>query len=104
MTKEQLDQLRDLSEKVWALHEATTKSDVINLYAATAKVLPDGGTMLSGNREGLIYFASILLSLASEASPGQHFHYDAHTVLTECEVPMILQYLPAPWEKEESKP
>jgi hypothetical protein len=57
----------------------------------------DGGktVMLSANQEGLVYFASILLSLANSQSEGQHFHFDINTVLDRADYNLILKYVKA---------
>jgi hypothetical protein len=100
MTKEQLEQLRDLAGKAGSLIDSLDSTGVSNIYAATT-VAGSDSFILSANREGLIYFASILLSLASEASDQQHYHYDANTVLSKCDMPLILKYEAAPWESHE---
>jgi hypothetical protein len=48
--------------------------------------------VLSGNKDGLLYLSSILLSLAAQASEGQHYHFDENTTFDRCDRDFIVAY------------
>jgi hypothetical protein len=88
MTTEQKIQISLLSERVGSFYDELNKSE---LFLATRE--DDlGSVIISGNREGLTYLASIILSLATEASEGQHYHFDRSSVLAECQRSLIIQF------------
>ena len=56
--------------------------------------------MLAANEEGLIYFASILLSLAKGHTEHGHFHFDSGTVLDSPDLNLIIKHERASWETQ----
>jgi len=57
---------------------------------------------ISGNSEGLIYLASILTGLASDANSGQHFHFEEGQMLDEADHDLIFQFEAAEWDSSSS--
>lgn len=96
MTLDQKKRLLLLAEQLHQLSEELDSDEVSNLFSAT-RVNGDDSITLSANEEGLVYFASILLSLAEESSPNQHYHFDETSVLSECQKPLVIKFEPAPW-------
>src|SRR5690242_4467510 len=60
----------------------------------------DGGrtVRLAGNSEGLVYLASLLLSLAAEQREQQHYHFEEGTVLDLAEKGLVLAFQKAEWD------
>jgi hypothetical protein len=96
MTPEQITKLKALSKSITDFEKELQSGEISNLYAATHEAA-GGDFVIKANSEGLIYFATILLSLAADANENQHFHYDKTSVLSECEKPIIFQFNKAPW-------
>ena len=93
---EQRTQIRQLADRLAELSESIEAGNSSRLFAEFSQ--QGGTTILAANEHGLVYFASILMSLAAEASPGQHFHFDENTVLSRCNSRLILQFLDGPYE------
>ena len=67
------------------------------LYA-TLKMIDSGKTVqLAGNAEGLAYFASALLALATSRRAGQHVHLGPGEGLDEADKELVLVYQDADW-------
>lgn len=98
MTPEQKNRISKMTDQLEALSSELDSSDVSNLYVATDRD-SEGSLVLSVNREGAVYLALTLLSLANEARPDQHFHFDPSS-LDHCDQPLVIRYSKAPWEIE----
>jgi hypothetical protein len=67
-------------------------------FYAALKVMDGGGTIrVSGNSEGLVYLASVLLSLAVDRTPGQHIHLGQGEVLDEADKELVFAFQNADW-------
>jgi hypothetical protein len=97
MTPEQKIEIANLSSRLADLEKRLQVGEISNLFAATHED-KDGTVIISANAEGLIYFATILVSLAAESKEGQHFHFDKTSVLSECGKPIIIKFQKAPWQ------
>lgn len=53
---------------------------------------------LYGNRAGLLKVAQAALKLASKATPGSHFNFDAASELDACEQALEIGFKLADWE------
>ncbi|WP_425599765.1 Imm32 family immunity protein [Frateuria flava] len=54
--------------------------------------------VVSGNQEGLVHFARLVLEVASKGFNGAHQHLDRHSVLDECDIPLVIAFKNAPWD------
>jgi hypothetical protein len=91
---EQRKEIRQLDQSLAELHERLSSGSSSELFA---EFLKQGDTaILAANEAGLVYFASILMSLAAQASPGQHYHFDTHSALSRNDLELILQFLDGP--------
>ena len=97
-TDEQRRKIRQLAESMAELCDSMEPGNPSHLFAEFSQ--QSDTAILAANEHGLVYFASILMALAAEASPGQHFHFDEHTVLSRCNSKLILQFLDGPYEAE----
>jgi len=97
MKDEFQQQLQEISDKLEVLNNTPDEEGASNIYAST-HLDGYGNLVLSANAEGLLHFASILVSLALESKDQQHYHFDINTVLSVCEKPIILKFEHAPWE------
>ena len=61
-----------------------------NLIDLSVKIDENGDLIVVGNSEGLIYLATSIISLVQRQIPGSHLHFDQHSVLDECDMPMII--------------
>jgi hypothetical protein len=95
---EQRTQIRQFADSLAELRESMEAGSPSRLFAEFSQ--QGGAATLAANEHGLVYFASILMALAAEASPGQHFHFDENTVLSRCNSKLILQFLDGPYEAE----
>ena len=98
MNQEIESTIKELSEKLGALSESLESGELSSSYIASYQSEP-GEMSIVANREGLVYLASLLMSLAAEPSSEQHYHFDSETVLSECELPFTIGYEAAPWEE-----
>lgn len=98
MTPDFLQELREIGDRLAKLTEAIVAERPCRAFSALSEV--DGGMTLklSGNSEGLAYFAAILVGLATDRSPGQHFHFGKGEVLDKADRELILQYERAEWD------
>jgi len=98
MKPELLQELREIGDRLRKLSEAVVAERPCRAFSAFSEV-DDGMTLkLSGNSEGLAYFAAILVGLATDRSPGQHFHFGEGEVLDKADRELVLQYEPAEWD------
>jgi len=68
---------------------------------ATVRFEKDTKTVvLAANEEGLVYFASILLSLAKGHTEHGHFHFDTGTVLDSPDLNLVIKHEKASWEAQ----
>ena len=68
---------------------------------ATVRYEKDTKTVvLAANEEGLIYFASALLSLAKDHTQDGHFHFDSGTVLDSPDLNLLIKHERASWETQ----
>ena len=93
-------------EKILGQVEAISK-DFVNLRPcpiyATVKFEKNHNTVVfAANEEGLVYFASILLSLAKNRVDNSHFHFDSGTVLNVADLDLVIKYEKASWEPKEA--
>ena len=89
MTTEQLIELKRLAECVINLNKSV---DAARIHAEFIRPDSSGPVVLTANREGMIYFAAIMLGLAIDSSDGQHFHFDTNTVLSRCDLDLVIKY------------
>ena len=100
MTPKQQKEIRELADQLNRLTNELDSGGVSDLYVSTT--LESGGAfVLSANEDGCIYLASILLSLARNARPNQHFHFDQTTVLSQCQCPLVIKFDCSPWSGKE---
>jgi hypothetical protein len=59
--------------------------------------------VIAGNREGLLYLASVCLRLAKERSEQQHQHFDDAGVLSQCEQPFVVKFQSSPTAQARSE-
>ncbi len=92
-------ELKEISGRLEVVGQKIVAETPCRLFA-TLRDCDDGRSVkLSGNAEGLAYFASILLGLATEESVGQHFHFEVGVVLDQADRDLILQFEPAEWDE-----
>ncbi len=102
MNQETESTIATLSAKLAELAESFETEDLSNRYVASYQSDPSEMSIVA-NREGLVYLASVLMSLAAEASGEQCYHFDSDTVLSECELPFTIGYEAAPWEDQDGE-
>jgi hypothetical protein len=96
MNTTQQAHLQELSEKVRSLTNDLDSGPVSNLYLVSEK--NEGQPIvIAGNQEGLVYLASVCLSLAREMSEQQHQHFDESGVLSESQQDFVIKFQTAPW-------
>jgi hypothetical protein len=98
MREELLQELREIGDRLAQLSDAILSEEPCRLFSALREVDGGSGLKISGNSEGLVYLASILVGLATDRSPGQHFHFGEGEVLDEADRELILEYEPAEWD------
>ena len=98
LSDEQRNQIKHLAKSLAELRDSLGSNPQRYLFAEFSAAGGDTA-ILDANEEGLVYFASIMMSLAAEASPGQHFHYDEHTVLSGGDMKLILGFLEGPYRE-----
>jgi len=87
--------LQEVRERLDHLTQDTSGKSPSSLLASFKRT--DAKTlMLSANREGMIYFASILISLADKGVENSHFHFDEHTVLDQADQDLVIRYSATP--------
>jgi hypothetical protein len=96
MTLTQIKKLETAHEVLSDLTAEILAQTPCNLYASFTD--SDGGRSmcLSANVEALTYFAFIFLRLAKEQECGSHMHFDADTVLDECDRDLIVRCVQSP--------
>jgi len=78
-----MKQIKLITVVAGALNEIADNFSQSSVIFLTTTTDADGRTIvLAGNARGLIYLASLLLTLVENERPGQHFHLDKNTVLT----------------------
>jgi hypothetical protein len=82
--------LKELQKQVEAITQPVVQAVPCEI-SLNLKVVANE-VVLSGNQEGLLFLSNILLSLAAEASDGQHFHFDENTTFDRCDKNFIIAY------------
>ena len=54
--------------------------------------------VISGNFEGLVHLAMKVLEVAASCKEGTHAHFDADSMLDECDSPLVINYKNAEWD------
>ncbi len=94
---EGLNMLRFVAHKVDELDASFTNGRKASHYIDIA-VPKEGAVVISGNQEGLVHIARMILSLAAEASLGAHHHFDASGMVDRCDRDVIVVLKQAPWD------
>lgn len=89
--------LEDVIECVRALDGGSIARDGATAQFLEIRRSADGVTV-SGNREGLIYLARLILEVANKGFAGAHQHFDAASDLDHCDVPLVIAFKPADWD------
>ncbi|MFO1511391.1 MAG: hypothetical protein U1F83_00505 [Verrucomicrobiota bacterium] len=97
MTTDQIANVQELAGKLSKLSEQLDDQSPSNLYLST-KAAVGQPLAIIGNEDGLVYLASVLLSLAKERSEGQHYHIDDTTAQSEGQQALVFMYSRAPWQ------
>ncbi len=98
MNAQMMEKIKGLSLQVSQMASEILEQKPCLLHAAL-NMMDDGQTVrLAGNSEGLVYLASLLLSLAVEQSNNQHVHLGEGEVLDECDKNLILAFQKADWD------
>ena len=89
-----------ITDQLEVISKELTDSKPSPIYA-TVRFEKDSKTVvLAANEEGLIYFASILLSLAKGHTEHSHFHFDSGTVLDSPDLNLVIKHERASWENQ----
>jgi hypothetical protein len=99
MTPSQNKTLDSLCAQLSSLVDDILKQKSCDLYATVTDSDDGKSVSLTGNAEGLTYFASILLKLVRDREVGAHFHFDADTVLDQCDRNLIIKYERSPMQR-----
>lgn len=84
------DPLGSVPKKLAELEDDTNGESFIRITRKETEIVVDA------NRDGLIYIAARLLSLAEQQSPGSHFHFDRVSITGHCDIPIVVCYLDEP--------
>ncbi len=90
-----MNQSADLKQIQEALTQLANESEIDGIDYTVLNTRKDesGATVLAGDKFGLLRVAAHLVALARK-SPGAHVHFDEHSELEECEVPLVLSRVP----------
>lgn len=92
----------DISEiiaELEKLDEISVKDGISHHFLEVMKT--DREVTIHGNTQGLIYLALTCLALAEKKTEGSHQHFDEISMLDRSDIPVVIAYKSADWEKPE---
>jgi hypothetical protein len=88
VNEQQKNRLEELLRGLKQLNEELLAEEPSPHWLETANTPYE--TVVSGNAEGLIFFAAEVLNLAKVNVDGAHSHFDEHSMLDKCERPLVV--------------
>jgi len=89
-----------ITDQLEAISKELVSQKPTTIYATVRFERDTKTVVLAANQEGLVYFASVLLSLAKGHTEHGHFHFDSGTVLDSPDLNLIVKHERASWETQ----
>jgi len=93
-----LQQIQSISDALNRLRTTIINEKPCKLHASLKFDDLAKSVVLSANIEGMVFFASVLMYLASTRQPNQHEHFSEGVVLDESDLQLIIKYVRAEWD------
>jgi hypothetical protein len=94
-------ELAEILEKLRSVDDSAVSGGVSTQFLEVAGISEKNGGELhiTGNPQGLVHFARLILDIAVKGYEGAHVHLDESANLDKCDVPVVVSLKAAEWDQ-----